>query len=249
MQFNKKYTLTTDCYHAAEHPKDLIMLHFTAGNSGENAAQWFASQRNRVSTPYVVDRDGTIFELYDPKYWSFHLGIKGTHAHDRRSIGIEIANMGPLKLRKGMLHSWPRDYSQIFCNLTDTDRYVQARYRGFDYYAAYTPAQMQSVQKLVDHLCERFGIPKAIPDAQQREKFDLAYFANYKGIASHQNFRQDKFDVGPAFKWDIFEQAQVIQAAMPIITTEPQLKEASKWQTITESVKKVFNRSKNQKDS
>ena len=244
MQFDNKYTLTTDCYHAVEHPKDLIVLHFTAGHSGENAAQWFASQRNRVSTPFVVEHTGTIFQLYDPKYWSFHLGIKGTHAHDRRSIGIEIANIGPLKLKKNVLHSWPRDYSQIYCDLNQTDRYVKASYRGFDYYAVYTAAQMQAVAKLTQWLCEEFKIPYVIPTDTMRTKFDLTYFSTYQGIASHQNFRSDKFDVGPAFDWNIFEQADTVAEPEPA-----QPKETTTWQTISESVRKVFNKSNNQKDS
>lgn len=249
MQFNKKYTLKSDGYHQVEHKKDLIVLHFTAGHSAENAAQWFASRADRVSTPYVIDNDGTIFELYDPKYWSFHLGLKGTHDHDRRSIGIEIANLGPLKLKQGVLHSWPRDYSQIFCKLEQSERYVKSSYRGFDYYAAYTPAQFNSIAQLVKHLSDRFGIPYAIPNVDLREQFDVEYFSTYKGIASHQNFRKDKFDVGPAFDWSIFQQAQIVVPQYPDIKIQPEIKGVSKWQTILESVKKVFNRSKSQKDS
>jgi hypothetical protein len=28
-----------------------------------------------VATAYVIDRDGTVFELFDPAAWAFHLGL------------------------------------------------------------------------------------------------------------------------------------------------------------------------------
>lgn len=204
MQFSRKYALNNQCFHETKTTKDMIVLHFTAGSSGATAASWFASRKDRVSTPYVVDTDGTIFELYDPAYWSFHLGIKGTHDHDKRSIGIEIANMGPLMLRDKTLCSWPNNFKQHYCEVTDTDRYVKSKFRGYEYYAAYTPAQFDSVKQLVAHLTEQFKISTAIPPEDKRNQFDMNFFSSYAGIASHQNFRADKFDVGPAFDWSIF---------------------------------------------
>ena len=48
---------------------------------------------NRIATAYIVERDGTIFEVFDPRHWAFHLGLKGSQGQvDRRSIGIEIAS-------------------------------------------------------------------------------------------------------------------------------------------------------------
>jgi len=56
---------------------------------------------------------------------------------------------------------------------------------------------------LVQMLRQRFVIPKRLPAAAQRTVADPAgYFKDFSGIASHQNFRADKFDVGPAFPWD-----------------------------------------------
>ena len=52
-------------------------------------------------------------------------------------------------------------------------------------------------------LRQRFAIPKRLPALAQRTVADPAgYFKDFSGIASHQNFRADKFDVGPAFPWD-----------------------------------------------
>jgi hypothetical protein len=54
----------------------------------------------------------------------------------------------------------------------------------------------------VGYVCERFGIRKTIPPQSRRREYDLDYFGRYRGVAAHQNFRRDKWDVGPAFDWD-----------------------------------------------
>ena len=79
---------------------------------------------------------------------------------------------------------------------------MKASYRGIDYFASYPSPQLDAVTRLVSHLCDRFGILKTIPPASRRGQCDRTYFKNYKGVASHQNFRKDKWDVGPAFDWD-----------------------------------------------
>ncbi len=196
-------------YIGEKHPKDLIVLHFTAGPSARSAFNTWIAAAARVATAYILDIDGTIYETFDPSYWAYHLGIKGApaanHRHDKRSIGIEIVNVGPLKLTSGELFWWyPQNrFEKKWCALPDSGLYVKQSYRGFDYYAAFTQQQIQSLSPLVQMLRQRFVIPKRLPAAAQRTVADPAgYFKDFSGIASHQNFRADKFDVGPAFPWD-----------------------------------------------
>ena len=54
----------------------------------------------RIATAYLVDTDGAIYEVFDPAFWAFHLGLQGTKGkHDKRSIGIEIATSVPSRER------------------------------------------------------------------------------------------------------------------------------------------------------
>ena len=42
-----------------------------------------------------MEPDGTVFEVFDPRFWAFHLELAGTGGRvDRRSIEIEIASEG-----------------------------------------------------------------------------------------------------------------------------------------------------------
>ena len=202
-----RYRLPPSHYMREETRKDLIILHFTAGTTAAGAfATWMAADA-RVATAYLIDPSGTVYELFDPAYWAYHLGIPGSASqnfrHDRRSIGIEIVNPGPLKERNGDLFWWPGGYTARWCSLQETARYVKLPHRGFQYFAAFTPAQASALAPLTAYLRERFGIPMRLPAASRRAAADPAgYFRDFSGIACHHNFRADKFDVGPAFNWD-----------------------------------------------
>ena len=188
-------------------PKDLIVLHFTAGGSARSAFQTWISTPVEVATPYIVDTDGTIYELFDPSCWAYHLGIQGAAAenwrHDRRSIPIEIVNVGPLRKVDSQLCWWPKNFGQRFCALDEKEKFVQIAYRGFDYFAAFPEVQQKAVADLVGWLSAQFNIPLNLPPAAQRGQFNLNFFREWKGVASHQNFRPDKSDLGPAFDWGL----------------------------------------------
>jgi N-acetyl-anhydromuramyl-L-alanine amidase AmpD len=193
-------------YLATETPKNLIVLHFTAGTTAKSAYNTWVNDPQRIATAYIVDRDGEIYEAFDPKYWAYALGIKGGMGpvFEKRAIQVEIANVGPLKLRGDKLCWWPNDFNAHWCDLSETHKYVKSSFRGNDYYAAFPDEQFLAVCSLVKQLCETFNIPKQIPPEEKLMQTDLEWFANYSGIASHQNVRADKFDIGPAFNWTEF---------------------------------------------
>jgi len=202
----KKFALPDGQFFTEEFPKDLIVLHFTAGQSARSAYDSWGSTHLPVATSYLVDVDGSIYECFPPGAWAYHLGVTGAASanwkHDKRSIGIEIANPGPLVIDKAnpqQLNWWPGEFTTKWCSLADTTKYVAAPYRGFSYYAAFPAVQSDAVVALVDHLCAAFAIPKVLPPAAYRTAFDISFFDTFKGIATHQNFRKDKTDVGPAF--------------------------------------------------
>lgn len=193
-------------------PKDLVVLHFTAGTTARSAFDTWRNDPQHIGTSYIVDVDGTIYEVFPPLCWAAHLGVKGTkNVHDRRSIGIEIANVGPLQPSgddASILNWWPRkskndpEFTTKFCSLDETDRYVKADYRGKGHFASFPDVQVDALAALVRHLCEQFSIAATLPPLTRRFSCDLNAFATYKGVCTHANFRQDKWDIGPAFPWE-----------------------------------------------
>jgi N-acetyl-anhydromuramyl-L-alanine amidase AmpD len=190
-------------------PKNLIVLHFTAGTTARSAFNTWMADSLRIATAYVVDTDGTVYELFDPQCWAYALGIKGQpgYPNEKRAIQIEIANVGPLKRRGDLLCWWPPDnaFQTRWCHLDEDHKYAKASHRGCDYYARFPDIQFLAVGNLVKYLCERFQIPNQIPK-DKINTCDLDWFTKYEGIVSHQNCRNDKYDIGPAFDWDLLEE-------------------------------------------
>lgn len=200
--------LADNCYFKAETPKDSVVLHFTAGPSAKGAIATFQSSPRAngypVSTPYVVEVDGTIYKIFEDKYWSYHLGVQGpqaeNHKHDKRSVAIEIANVGPLRPHGGeALGYWPNNFKSKYCLLTETTKYVKlpSKWRNEEYFATFPQAQIDAVLELVESICEAHRIPKILPPPSVRHSFDLERFKEYRGVLSHVNFRPDKTDLAP----------------------------------------------------
>ncbi len=190
--------LSSSEYLQQRFPKDLIVLHHTAGGSAKSTFRWWQESAGRIATAYIVERDGTIYEVFDPRDWAFHLGVKGTNGSiDKRSIGIEMASEGGL-----IKHTDNNFYS--FDKIADSCRYrgevfdAGKKWRSYQHYAAYATPQLQSVIRLVDHLCDTFSIPRKTPKDHDSFSRDLYSFT---GILGHHQLRADKTDLHPGFDW------------------------------------------------
>lgn len=203
--------LKLDQYYQGVHTKKYIVCHHTAGGSAASSIGSWAANPARIATPYVIDRDGTIYEAYDPKFWCYHLGA-GIKSLEQQSIGIEICSYGSLGLAKV---DKPGKYKKGDF-VTYTDRVIApektvripafrptvnpfATKPGLEYkgelFEAYTPEQIASLKLLIPYLMDKFKIPKQ-PDI---DKF-IEYQNPAKlppGIYSHTTVRKDKIDVFP----------------------------------------------------
>lgn len=191
-------------FYQEETAKKKIVLHFTMGYLKGDIA---TLTKQHVSVPFVIGRNGNIYNLFASKYWSYHLGpgaIGGNTGMSRECIGIEISNIGPLKLIGDNLVTTYSD-TDVYCSLAETQYYTKlnAQYRGFEYFATYTPAQYEAIIKLLKFLCAKYNLPKNF--LKEPERYSVMTeegFQNYSGIVSHVNCRKDKVDIGPAFNWN-----------------------------------------------
>ena len=106
MRMIKNY-LPAGQYFAEETKKIQIVLHHTVSAGTTNAVRdWFAQTAERVATAFVIGKDGSVLELFDPKHWAYHIGKGSTSQHNKQSIGIEIVNEGLLtKTDNGLMLS------------------------------------------------------------------------------------------------------------------------------------------------
>lgn len=189
--------LPTNQYYQEAFPKKQLYIHHTVGGSALSTFHWWLKDPNRVGTAYIIDRDGTIYEVFDPRYWCHHLGIKHKRntSLNQHSIGIEIASEGALTMKDNKLYGY--DGKQVFrSNYIDN----QEEWRGFRYFDAYEPAQIDSLYKLVEYVCEQHSIPKKCIEKKFSTMFSEQFF-DFNGILGHCNVRNDKTDPHPQFKY------------------------------------------------
>jgi N-acetyl-anhydromuramyl-L-alanine amidase AmpD len=186
--------------------KNMVVLHYTCGYLKGDLAT-LTEQDNLVSVPFVLGRNGRVYQLFSSANWSYHLGSKcagGNLLNSRRSIAIEVSNIGPLTLDPTG-QTLRTIYGDNYCNIGEVQYYTKLpnSYRGYTYYASFTDAQYMSLRALTIYLCQKFSIPQQIlPVTTRYDTFSDAPARTYTGIASHVNFRVDgKTDIGPAFNW------------------------------------------------
>ncbi|MDJ0821890.1 MAG: N-acetylmuramoyl-L-alanine amidase [Paracoccaceae bacterium] len=75
----------------------MVVLHYTAMTSAEEARDWLCNPQSQVSAHYVLAEDGQLWQLVDEDTRAWHAGAGGwgdTTDVNSRSIGIEISNTG-----------------------------------------------------------------------------------------------------------------------------------------------------------
>ena len=78
-------------------PIEILLIHYTGMQSGQEAIDRLRDPAARVSSHYVVNEDGTVVRLVDERKRAWHAGISYWRGHsglNDRSIGIEIVNPG-----------------------------------------------------------------------------------------------------------------------------------------------------------
>lgn len=185
-----------------------VYLHHTAGSSAKSTIEYWSSNKERVSTHYIIDRDGTVIQCIPlEKAWGYHLYVgspgnkidrsykKLGSKYDAQSIGIELANFGYVNFVDGK-------FVNYVGKLIHHDRVVKLDKpcKGYYYWEDYTKEQVESLEKLLIHLLNEY------PQLQQGLKEDYSNLdqisfdaLNMKpGIYGHQQVRTDKFDVFPS---------------------------------------------------
>lgn len=181
-----------------------IALHHTVGGSARSTFNWWRQDRRRrggrlkVGTAYIIDRDGTVFEVFPPEGWAYQFGLRWPVSKklkfEKRYIGIEIASEGGLTEHEGDLYRFDRISTRTRKSRDEAFDHG-AEFRGYRYFDQYEPAQIDAVVELVDDLCTKFDIRRRVPDDY------LAFYgerlSSFDGVIGHSMLRQDKSDPAP----------------------------------------------------
>lgn len=181
--------------------KNKIFIHHTvSGPDAKGVIKYWDKNVERVSTAFIVSgrgsEDGKIYEAFNPDYWSYHLGVKGSKGKfDRNSIGIEICSWGRLN-KKG------EKFFNVYGDEVSVDEVytLDTPWRGDLYYHAYSDKQLQSLEKLLLWIIKEYKIP--VQDINFDKEWveynnNLISGKEFSGIFTHSNVRADKQDTYP----------------------------------------------------
>lgn len=192
-------------YWATPKSKKQIVLHHTvSGNGiGGDITTWI-NNANKVSTTYIISREGKITQLFNSDDWAYHLGIPSSTftkfnlkisnvTLNAESIGIELDNWGGLIKKSD--NEYVTSYKSIIKLSDDNVIYYKDGYRGYNYFEAYSNNQLTALGKLLLYLCKKYNISTEYHDNMFEQ--NVMALSQTNGIWSHSSFRSDKSDVHP----------------------------------------------------
>ena len=198
IQINRTLRLQPPQYFPGKQNKTGIAVHHTVGGSASSSFEFWKSNTDQVGTAYIIDRDGTIYEVFEPDAWAFQFGLKWERAKrdafEKRFIGIEIASEGGLIESGGKLYCFDRVSPRTEKGRVGTFDFGKM-YRSYRYYDQYEPAQVDSLLGLIDQLCTQFNIERKVPPNPL--DFHGEELREFKGIIGHTMVRVDKTDPLP----------------------------------------------------
>lgn len=185
------YPYSENGYFKRSTEKKQIGIHHTV--SGDNTIGldiikwWLTRLKNtgkRVATPFVVDRNGNIYQLFSTDYWAGHINPNGITGNwnkfgsktlkplniDMMCIGIELNSWGSLVESKGKYYPWKWDEkSKKIIPLTslkpidnviiyDKSNGWPNGFHGFNAFEKYTDEQIESTRKILLAINEVHGI-------------------------------------------------------------------------------------------
>ena len=190
MKISKQYNISENNFYSEIFDKKQIIL----AGSGRADLNHIIHNNNKLDgkfkgwSTYTIDRDGVIYEHYNPQYYSDFMGDKEI---DKKTISIMLANMGWLSYNI---------YTDIYYNWTGIEicknEYVHEReWKQCKDWEQYPVKQVNSTINLCLYLCEKFDIELNTFAGNSQ----VQYIKEFEGVAMRSNYDRNYFDLNPSF--------------------------------------------------
>jgi hypothetical protein len=140
---------------------------------------------------YVIDKEGKILELIEPKKTSRIFNNKNI---DKNIITISLENLGWLykePLQKGYINWIGNIYK---------GKVYERKWRDYVYWDIYTPEQTESCFELCIKLVNEFNIDKKFVGHNTK----INGIEKFSGIVSRSNYFSETTDLNPSFNFEEF---------------------------------------------
>lgn len=218
---NKEFRIKTHLLSANQYVQDntfvpnQIVLHHTAGASWESTYNYWMSNKDRICTHFLVERDGTIVQCIPlDKAWGFHINVAAPdnkipinyknigRKYDKQSIGIELCNMSQLVPHGDKFLDI---YNKVFKTPEKIIKLDKA-FRGYQFFEDYTKQQIDALEYLLLYLMKEY--PKIADGLKDNysDQFEVSKDAldMKPGVYFHVNYRSHN-------KWDLYPHPYLIE--------------------------------------
>jgi N-acetylmuramoyl-L-alanine amidase len=170
---------------------EYLVMHYTAGTSGESSVEWFMKPEAKASAHLVIGRNARVWQLVPFNQIAWHAGVSHWANRDGLnawSIGIELDNAGQLvRHPDGWRTQWGRPISSA-----DVIEAAHKNGGPVTGWHTYTVEQLELAQHVAATLVAHYGLKDVV---------------GHDDIAPHR-----KTDPGPAFPMTSFRAASVGRA-------------------------------------
>ena len=189
------YKIDTKNYYRSKFKKNQIII---AGSLRKENFHIKRLKHKRYGTTkewctYTISRDGTIYQHYDPKFYTDFMKNKEI---DKHSISIMLENMGEL------VYDFAGDkyLNAIFYEECAETNVFEKNWKGYRYWEKYTEEQFYSLIDLCEYICEYIKIPL------ETMGFNIYHEETFKfnGIVTRSNYNPDFNDLNPSFNFKRF---------------------------------------------
>jgi len=138
-----------------------IVMHYTAGPSASHAINWLVRRSAKASAHVVIGRDGRITQMVPFNTTAWHAGRSswnGINGLNKHSIGIELANSGPLMRSNDHWVAW-------FGKKYTSDEVIEATHKNQTQvkgWHLYTPEQLYAALDLCEALMESYDLEDVV---------------------------------------------------------------------------------------
>lgn len=157
---------------------NLFVLHWDGCTSAHQCFQVLLDRG--LSVHLLLDGDGTVYQALDLAE------ARAWHAGDfnERSIGVEIQN--PVRLHRNQWQKPPRPV------VAELGVHGARRHEHLDFY----DVQKRRAVELAEVICDRFGIPRALPTGTDGQVLRVLAPSGFRGVCGHYHLSREKPDPG-----------------------------------------------------
>lgn len=175
-----------------------IVLHFTVGGAMQGTVDWFCNPESKVSSHFIIDRNGDICQCVSLDSVAWHCGKsewKGNKNLNPVSVGIELCNWGPLRkdMKDGKYYPWHCDGNTVTIPIERVENAPLTRGDSvYHYWEKFPAKQLISLALLIHAISTSFPIEDVLAHSEiapgrkidPGHAFPLQLIKDYSRIAS-----------------------------------------------------------------